>query len=128
MGDYLGVVVDRSLKNENFINYLHVVAMRRSGSWRLWLVSVVALEVEAQIQALQRNMVLLKEDCWYAHFFRDNDLIVVYQDHTFRITPEPETWVDAVQYGMDNGIPRGQLDFQPRTRADAAVYFAVRDI
>ena len=128
MSDYLGIVVDRSLKSEDFINYLRVVATRKAGSWRLLLVSVVAQEVDAQIQELQRNMVLVKEDCWYAHFFRDNDLIVAYQDRTFRATLEPATWVDAVQYGMDNGIPRGQLDFQPRTRADAAVYFAVRDI
>ena len=128
MRDYLGIVIDRSLKNENFINCLHVVAKRQVGAWELLMVSLVDHEVNAKIESLQHNMIDVKEDCWYAHFFRDNDLIVVYQDRTFRITLDPETWADAVQYGVDNGIPIEQLDFKPRTRTDAVSYFGATDI
>jgi (2Fe-2S) ferredoxin len=127
MNDFLGIVIDRSLKSEDFIYHLNVVATRQIGSWGLLLVSIPENELNAQIETLQHNMVEVEEDCWYAHFFRGNDLIVVYKDRAFRATLDPETWNEAIQYGLDNGIPIEQLDFKPRTRTDAASYFGLVD-
>lgn len=49
--------------------------------------------------------------------------MVVYQDRTFHATVNPETWTQSIQHGLDNGIPREQLDFKPRTKVDAMAYF-----
>lgn len=70
-------------------------------------------------------MVNINEDCWYAHFFRDQELIVVYQDRVFRATGDPSTWEEPIRYGRAHGIPLEQLDFHPRTKVDARSFFDV---
>jgi len=121
--DFWGIVVDQSLRSTDYIDELEVIAKRELGSWGMLLVCVSEDDLEGQIQALQQNMIDAKEDCWYAHFFCDKDLIVVYQDRTYHITTDPTTWAAAVQHGLDHGVLSEQLDFEPRTKAGAAAYF-----
>ncbi len=123
MADFLGIVIDQSLLNKDFINHMDVVARRQVGAWGFLLVSVPKQEMHTRIAALQQSMVDIKEGGWYAHFFRDDELIVVYQDRVFHTTVDPETWSPSIQHGLNNGIPREQLDFTPRTRTDAWAYF-----
>lgn len=62
-----------------------------------------------QVFSFQDNMIDVREDCWYAHFFRGGELFVVYQDCAFKVNTNLETWTEAVQYGLDNGISKEQL-------------------
>lgn len=128
MSSFWGIVVDQSLKDKDFIKHLNVVAKRQVGSWDLLLVSLSEHEMDGQIALLQQEMIDIKEGRWYAHFFRDNELIVVYQDRTFRMTVDPTSWTEAVQYGFNNGIPTEQLDFSPRTKIDTVTYFGLNNI
>ncbi|WP_020374995.1 hypothetical protein [Sulfobacillus thermosulfidooxidans] len=125
--EYMGVVVDRSLKNNNGFKGLHVIRHRQVGSWGLMLVSVSDEEFGAWVKTLQNRMINIHDDCWYAHFFRDAELVVVYQDRVFSVTVDPSTWTDAVHYGIEHGIPPEQLDFHPRTVQDALSYFGVME-
>ena len=48
--EYMGVVVDRSLKNDNGFNGLNVISHRQVGSWGLLLVSVSDEEFAALVE------------------------------------------------------------------------------
>lgn len=125
--EYMGVVVDRSLKTDSDFNALNVIGHRQVGSWRLMLVSVADEKFVALVEKLQNSMINIQDGCWYAHFFRGVELVVVYQDRVFMATVDPSTWAEAVHYGFDHGIPSEQLDFHPRTVKDALSYFGVID-
>jgi len=75
------------------------------------------LKVEVPAERLRRIIALiqraLKGKKYYAHFYREGELIVVFKDKVFHIAPEKTTWGDAVGHGLSLGIPRRQLDFKP---------------
>ena len=125
LDNYLGMIVDHSLKNQEYARQMQILASRSIGSWRLLLVMVEEGKLAEQIQSLQENMVDIQDKCWYAHFFRQQELIIVYQDRMFRITVQPDTWGEAIQYGLANGIPEEQLDFQPCFKSEALALFQV---
>jgi len=60
---------------------------------------------------------------YYNHFYRDNELIVVFKDKVFRITPDRSTWKDTVAYGQTLGIPNDQLVFEPNRFEGEQEYF-----
>lgn len=125
MNDHLGIVIDRSLKDPAVLPRLPVIARRQVGSWGFLLVSVPEAEIDRFISVLQSHLIEATVDCWYAHFFREDDLIVVYQDRIFHATLDPGSWGPAVQHGLERGVPREQLDFKPRTREDALAFFGM---
>ena len=65
----------------------------------------------------------MRDEPWYAHYFRDEELLVLFRDAIFA-SAGPATWQAAVQHGLGLGIPREQLDFKPRTEEDARKFFA----
>lgn len=121
MNDYLGIVVGQSLADRACLDRATIVAERAVGSWRLLLVRVPAAEFEAHLGALQAGLV--REDEWYAHYFRDDELVVVFHDGLFRVTTDRSTWGPAVEHGLARGVPPEQLDFTPRTVTDAEAFF-----
>lgn len=122
---YLGIIVEQSLKDVSVLQSFKILAEKRAGSWRLLLVSVPDEEMDPKLQKLQNHMIGISEDCWYAHFFKDETLYVVYQDAIFKTSVFPEDWDDAIRYGLDHGIPVEQLDFNPRTAEDACAMFGL---
>ena len=87
------------------------------------MIEVEEEKLAEQIKSLQENMVDIQDKCWYAHFFRQQELIVVYQDRMFPVTVQPNTWDEAIQYGLVHGIPEEQLDFQPCFKSEALALF-----
>lgn len=71
-------------------------------------------------------MIKIKNDCWYAHFFCEQSLIVVFQDKAFKVTIDPNSWEEVIEYGLKHNIPIEQLDFKPRTREDAMRFFELQ--
>ena len=121
--DYLGIVIQQSLADERWLDSVRVEARRQIGSWTFLLVAASEVELGEQLDGLRRAM--QSDQPWYAHYFRDGELIVVFRDETFRIGGDPQTWAPAVQHGLGLGIPREQLDFKPRTEEDARTFFGM---
>ena len=49
---------------------------------------------------------------WYAHFWKDDKIIVVYDDKQFELDKnDKSTWKEAIQHGKNQGIPENELDF-----------------
>jgi hypothetical protein len=54
----------------------------------------------------------LKPWRWYAHFWRDDSMIVIFHDARFEVhRTDRATWVPAIEHGRAKGIPDEQLDF-----------------
>ena len=50
---------------------------------------------------------------FYFHFYRGDELIIVFRNKIFRVTTNPSSWKDAIEYGKNLKIPIKQLDFIP---------------
>jgi hypothetical protein len=49
---------------------------------------------------------------WYAHFWRRNKIIVVYNDRQFELIKDDKTtWREAIEHGRAQGIPEDELNF-----------------
>ena len=123
--EYWGIVIAQSLRDDQILGHLNVISKRRLGGWEFILTSISADQFADTVATLQDSMVNIYDDCWYAHFFRGSELIVVYQDRVFRVTADSLTWEEAIGYGRGHGIPMEQLDFHPRTKEDARSFFDV---
>jgi len=108
-----------------FPDRLEVVATSRTGGWELVLVEAPAAELEDAITELRARMVPIDDECWYAHFFRGDRLVVVLQDRVIAATADDGSWSELVEYGRRRGVPDEQLDVEPRTVAGARERFAV---
>jgi hypothetical protein len=101
MDDYLGVVVRESLQDPSLTP--PVIASKRGVQWTLLLVRIPAEELHREVEVVRSN--LDRTDCWYSHFFRDDELVVVFEDEVFWASPEPATWGPARQHGRARGLP-----------------------
>jgi len=49
---------------------------------------------------------------WYAHFWDEEKIIVVYNDKQFELARDDRsTWREAIEHGKAQGIPEDELDF-----------------
>lgn len=126
MEDFYGIVIQQSLKDHKTADILDIVAHKMIGTWDFLFVRVREQQLHETIIELQANMIDVDLDCWYNHFFKNDALVVVYQDQVFQTTVDSQTWEDVVQYGLDHGIPIEQLDFNPRTLQDCCDFFEIK--
>jgi len=115
--EFDGCVISESLRDHTLINRLHVwkawispheVLSDDAGSMRLWHIYWISCD-EAAIDRIQRE---LKPWRWYAHFWRDRRMIIVYCDARFEVDrTDRSTWAPAIEHGRAKGIPEEQLDF-----------------
>lgn len=111
-----GIVIAEGLKDPSLVNQLRVFRARITdegapidyeghiGRWHLYWVSVN----EGEVQAIRE---MLKPG-WYAHFWEGDRLVVVYDDAAFEMSrTDRDSWVEAIQHGEGQGIPKDELDF-----------------
>lgn len=49
---------------------------------------------------------------WYAHFWKDDKITVVYNDKQFELEKnDKSTWKEAIEHGKAQGIPENELGF-----------------
>lgn len=105
MPDFKGTIVEESLKDKSFIKKLKVLNSSVAGDWHLYTVEVN----EREIEEISHNLNAQK---WYAHFWKDREVIVAFKDKILRFNyDKKETWKPVVEYGLSIGIPKEQLDF-----------------
>jgi hypothetical protein len=116
--DYHGIIINVSLKDKSLFKTMEIIG-RKSVllDWLvLYKVSVRPENLDATILNLQANLV---ERFWfyaphfYCHFYREDELIIVFHAQVFRVKTDPATWQEVIAYGRSLGIPAKQLDFQP---------------
>jgi hypothetical protein len=122
-GDYHGVVIRQSQKDARVFERMDIIGRKTimMGLIVLYKVRVSPESLDGTIHKLQSNMAdrfFMFTQNFYAHFYRDNELIAVFRYRVFRMTPDETTWTAAREYGKSLGIPEKQLDFRPCRMAD----------
>ncbi len=111
-----GVVIAEGLHDPALINNLQVTRAfitsdgqpldedGTPGRWHLYWVDVSDNQID-QIQAATRH-------AWYAHFWRNEQLLVIYDDARFSMhRHDQSTWQPAIDHGLAQGLRREWLDF-----------------
>ena len=123
---YHGIILDLEFKDSTYPQKFKLFAKRKSSTsgWLLYGVEVGDQEIDKVILEVQENM---KDDKpYYAHFYNDNDMIVVFKKNVFRVKPHISTWA-VINYGKKLNIPQEQLDFWPNRFQDEIHYFDKAD-
>jgi hypothetical protein len=110
------VVIAEGLNDPTLINSLRVTKAfitddgqsldedGAEGRWYLYWVDVTDDDID-RIQAVTRHV-------WYAHFWRGEQLVVIYDDARFDMHRfDDATWLPAIDHGLEQGLRREWLDF-----------------
>jgi len=114
--DWKGVIIAEGLTDPTGINGFSVykatitkddMAIDYEGNLGRWHIYYVKCSRE-DVDSLQPY--ILKG--WYAHFWKENKIVVVYNDRQFELSKNDRgTWKEAVEHGRRQGIPENELDF-----------------
>jgi hypothetical protein len=118
MGEYHGILVNLSQKDRSIFQKLNVMGCKKIffGLIALYKIRVAPEDIDALTQRIQANLadhVLFLHMEFYCHFYRGDELIIVFRQKLFRANTAPESWSRAITYGKSIGIPVRQLDFFP---------------
>ncbi len=115
-GKWKGVIISESLEELSLLNEFDVYKVRISkqeelideqgnmGRWHLYWVHATDKQIEAVSLEIKKG--------WYAHFWKGQKLLAVFQKKKFKIqAKDKSTWKETVEYGKSVGIPEEQLDF-----------------
>lgn len=120
---YHGIIIDQEFVDKNFPNTFQQFSKKQSGSWGIFGIKIDDLNLNTVIDKTQKEM---KDDQpWYAHFYNDNDLIVIFKNKTFTVSPHKSSWKPIIDYGKELNIPSEQLDFWPNRFQDEIHYFSL---
>lgn len=122
--EYHGNLLDTEFKDPSFLNRFRIFAKRKSerNPWTMYGVIVPSERIEDVIKETQEN--LLTNAPYYAHFYKDGELIIVYKERVFRVTSDRLSWGEAIEYGRSLRIPDDQLVFAPNRFEDEKKYYS----
>ena len=124
---YHGIILDDEFTDSTYPEQLAIFAKRKSTSneWVLYGIEVSEDKIAEIILEVQSNM--KSDQSYYAHFYNDEKLIVVFKDKVFDVTPHISTWKPIIEYGKKLNISEEQLDFWPNRFQDEIHYFNKED-
>lgn len=125
---YHGIILDAEFNDSSYPLKFKIFAKKKSRSlgWLLYGIAVHEADIKQTIGDIQANMKTDKP--YYAHFYGDNEIIVIFKDKVFSMTPDERTWTPAVSYGETLGIIRNQLVFAPTTFENESKYFKRKEL
>ncbi len=118
--NYHGILIDKEFSDEKYPEQFKIFAKKVDGAWTLFGIEVENEDLDKVTKELQEN---LKVGTWYAHFYNDEELIVVFKEKVFKVTPHISSWNEIISYGETLKIPADQLTFWPNRFQDERHYF-----
>jgi len=116
-----GILVKLAFRDISFPDKFEVFSTKIAGDWIIYGISIEESILRNTIDDIQSHM--RSDDNFYAHLYNDDSLVVIYKDRHFTISPHISSWDEAVDYGLQLGIMREQLDFWPNRFQDEIHYF-----
>ncbi len=106
---YRGQIIEESLADLKVLSEFTSESVRvTNGTGGVWTTHTVLCQ-RAQLDTLKH---FLRPGPWYAHFWRQDEVVVVYRTAIFEFDRhEPRTWSSAIEYGLRLGIPVERLIF-----------------
>ena len=107
---YHGILLDTEFEDRNFIYRFKILGSKKSerNPWMMYKVEAANDDIEKIMKEVQVKLI----DGSYAHFYSDNEIIVVFKKKIFRLTADKSTWKPFIDYGKSIGIPAEQLDMK----------------
>lgn len=121
--EYHGIVLNISQKDKTIFKRLQVIGSRKAllGLITFYKIGIDLDKIGEVIKDIQSNMASnfgpIRQE-FYAHFYKDTELVIVYRDKLFNVTTDRETWAEVISYGRALNILEKQLDFTPCTFED----------
>mgnify|MGYP001567775500 CR=1 FL=1 len=109
MREYHGILVNVSQEDKSIFDELKILGQKKAWGWILYRIEVPSNKINQIIKRLQLNMV----NGLYFHFYKDDDLIVIFNKKIFKAKTDKSTWKKIIDYGKSLNIPEKQLDFYP---------------
>lgn len=119
---YTGIVIEESLSDTSILASVHITDTRVSTvtaehktpwltQWTMHNIEVP--ETDASDIAKKLSKALETEhDSWYIDFKNDKTHYIVFPEKVFIVNrAQPQEYEPVIEYGMQLGIPRNQLDF-----------------
>ncbi|PIZ68246.1 hypothetical protein COY13_01590 [Candidatus Roizmanbacteria bacterium CG_4_10_14_0_2_um_filter_36_35] len=121
---YHGIILDKEFKNREFVNFFKIFNKRKSTDtdWLLYGIEVEDEVIKETIKEIQNN--LKENELYYTHLYNRRELIVIFKNKVFYTTLDKSTWKEFVDYGLNLGIPREQLNVAPIKFEEEKDYFS----
>lgn len=118
---YHAIILNKQFKDPEYPKEFETFAIKISGDWTIYGVKVEDEDLEDFIKEIQEETI--PNEPWYAHAYNDDELIVIFKEKVFRVTPHKSTWQPVFDYGITLDIPEDQLTFWPNRFQDERHYF-----
>lgn len=113
---YTAVIDTESLNDPRIVNDLQVFKVvveyepnsEASKFHHVFFVKIKSEEIERKIKLIAKEM----KDGWYAFFWNDKNLFIVYSQKTFKVLIDSPDYSAAQKYGRSVGIQEEFLDFK----------------
>jgi len=116
-----GILVNMAFIDKSFPIQFKQFAQKTAGDWILYGVEILRERLDDSIAQIQAAM---REDApFYAHFYDDEILVVIFKNKIFKVTSHASSWDEILRYGKGVNIPAEQLDFWPNRFQDEPHYF-----
>lgn len=116
-----GILVNMAFTDGSFPVQFELFAQKAAGDWILYGVEISRERLDQAITQIQTNM--REDEPFYAHFYDDELLVVIFKNKVFRVTSHASSWDEILRFGKELNIPMEQLDFWPNRFQDEPHYF-----
>lgn len=119
MEKYHGIIVDESFRDESYIKQQKIIGSKKS-SRNNWMLYKTEVDPERILDVIKLTQNELKTDLfYYAHFYRTDELIVVFKEKIFELDPhDKNSWKECINYGVKKQIPFYQMEIFPVKKED----------
>lgn len=118
---YHGIIIDKQFISPTIVEDFKTFAKKIDGSWAIYGIEVEDKEIESTMKKIQKET--RPNEPWYAHFYNDENLYVVFKEKIFKVKPHKSSWNEIIEYGKTLNIPEEQLTFWPNRFQDERHYF-----
>lgn len=124
---YHGIILNEEFVDPDFVKTFKFFAKRKSStnSWILYGIEVKDSQLQEAVSQIQVN--IKAGEPYYAHLYNDKEVVVIFKDKVFRVTPHESSWNKIKEFGRTLKIPEDQLDFWPNRFQDERHYFNPED-
>ena len=110
---YHGIVLKEGLRRPEVVNQFPQLGTRRSTRWTFYKIGIPKADLNRAVELIQNSLV--NEPTYFAHVYGEDDVVIIFPDRVFHAGVNAASWKDAIRYGVDRGIPEGELNFHPCT-------------
>ena len=128
MSNYIGVIIEESLKNKDVLRRVKIISTKVEkvtnehqtpwlSQWTLHTVEVKENKAKEIAEEISQSLDIKHGNSWYADYVNDTYHFIIYTNEIFFINrTSQQEYDEARDYGISIGIPEYQVDFHPEIK------------